>query len=208
LLFITPAMSRPPRIQCFDYRGLHRYFLTVCTLDRARHFTRETTVSMAVSQILQSGSDHDIDITTYCVMPDHIHLLATGTTEAADLCSFMKIAKQKVGWDFRQEKGTYLWQDGFYDHVLRTEDATPAVIRYIINNPVRAGLVSRPQDYPSWGSQTYSREELLELIQGVEEWTPLEEAAPGLKTRPTSDPAYSARSATSGSTRMARRAGM
>lgn len=165
-------MSRPPRIQGFDYIGLNRYFLTICTLDRAHHFSHRDTVSIAVSQILQTGCDHDIDVTTYCVMPDHIHILATGTTEAADLRSFVKIAKQKAGWQFRRETGRYLWQEGFYDHVLRDDEATAGVIRYLINNPIRAGLVSAPEDYQFWGSQTYSREELLEFIQGNEEWIP------------------------------------
>ena len=141
-------MARPPRIQGFDYRGLHRYFLTICTRERAEYFTQLETVQLAMSQILQTGRDHDIDITTYCVMPDHVHILATGTTEAADLRSFAKVSKQKVGWDFRQKTGKYLWQEGFYDHVLRDEDATAGVIRYILNNPVRAGLVARPEDYP------------------------------------------------------------
>ena len=165
-------MARPPRIKDFDYRGFHQYFLTICTLNRTHHFTRSEAVSMAVSEILQSGGKHDIEVTAYCVMPDHVHLLATGTTEAADLQSFMKMAKQTSGWAFRRTTGKRLWQEGFYDHVLRTEDATPGVLRYTINNPVRAGLVKAPEDYEFWGSQTYGRKELLEFIQGCEEWIP------------------------------------
>jgi putative transposase len=43
------------------------------------------------------------------------------------------------------------WQRGFYDHVLRKEEDTRAVAEYIINNPVRAGLVKTWRDYPfSW----------------------------------------------------------
>jgi hypothetical protein len=39
-------------------------------------------------------------------------------------------------------------------------------VRYIINNPVRAGLVADVRDYPFWGSSVYSREALLEYISG------------------------------------------
>ena len=105
-------------------------------------------------------------------MPDHVHLLAGGTTDSADLQAFMKIAKQRTGWSFRQKTSEYLWQEGFYDHVLRSEDAAPSVIRYIINNPIRAGLVSRPDDYEFWGSQIYTRDEVLEFVQSVDEWVP------------------------------------
>ena len=105
-------------------------------------------------------------------MPDHLHILATGLTDAADMTAFMKQAKQQSGWEYRQATRCYLWQEGFYDHVLRDEDAPPAVIRYIIDNPLRAGLVGSPSEYPFWGSQIYSREEVLEFVQFVEPWIP------------------------------------
>jgi hypothetical protein len=56
--------------------------------------------------------------------------------------------------------------------VLRDEDGTASVTRYIVHNPVRAGLVQAPQDYAFWGSLVYSREELLEFIQREAEWVP------------------------------------
>ena len=44
-----------------------------------------------------------------------------------------------------------LWQDGYYERVLRKSEDVLAIIDYILDNPVRAGLVSRPLDYPfSW----------------------------------------------------------
>ena len=49
-------------------------------------------------------------------------------------------------------------------HAL-VEDALADVIRYVINNPVRAGLVESPAAYRYWGSQTYAREEILEFVQ-------------------------------------------
>ncbi len=44
-----------------------------------------------------------------------------------------------------------LWQGGYYERVLRKDEETQSVIDYILDNPVRAGLVKRPLDYPfSW----------------------------------------------------------
>jgi hypothetical protein len=48
--------------------------------------------------------------------------------------------------------------------VLRREEATADVVRYIVNNPIRSRIVERADDYRSWGSSTHSREELLEYI--------------------------------------------
>ena len=41
-----------------------------------------------------------------------------------------------------------LWQDGYYEHLLRDEETTPSVVAYIIGNPVRSHLVEDPAQYP------------------------------------------------------------
>ena len=64
-------------------------------------------------------------------MPDHLHLVVEGLSDGADLQRFVKIAKQRV-----------------VDWVLRPEQTTEDAIRYVLNNPVRAGLVENPEDYP------------------------------------------------------------
>jgi REP-associated tyrosine transposase len=130
-------------------------------------------------RFLQTAGEYDMEVTTYCVMPDHVHILATGLTDAADLIRFVKISKQKAGFDFRATRRQDLWQDGFYDHVLRDDDGMAAVMRYTVNNPVRAGLVRSPLEYDFWGSQSYGREELLDFIVGAEEWIPEWKKKPG-----------------------------
>jgi hypothetical protein len=57
-----------------------------------------------------------------------------------------------------------LWQPQYYDHVLRDEEDTLRVARYIIVNPVRAGLVTSPRDYPFSGSDVMPLETLLEDV--------------------------------------------
>ena len=93
-------------------------------------------------------------------MPDHAHLLAEGAAPESDLCAFMSSFKQKTGFAFATKWGRRLWQVGYYDRILRTDDATLMVVRYILDNPVRAGLVSRFSDYPYSGSDRYTLEEL------------------------------------------------
>ena len=45
-----------------------------------------------------------------------------------------------------------LWQKGFYDHGLRSEEDVVAIARYIVANPIRAGMVARVGDYPFWNA--------------------------------------------------------
>jgi REP element-mobilizing transposase RayT len=79
--------------------------------------------------------------------------------------SFVRLAKQRAGYRFTQAHHQRLWQDSFFDRTLRQEDELADVIAYVVNNPVRAGLVADPSEYGFWGSQTYSREEILEFVQ-------------------------------------------
>jgi len=88
---------------------------------------------------------------TYCLMPDHIHMLWLGAAEQTD---------QMVAIDFFRKQLKPLlapveWQDQPYDHVLREKDrernAFQAAAWYILENPVRAGLVKERGTYPHSG---------------------------------------------------------
>ena len=100
----------------------------------------------------------------YCFMPDHVHLLVEGLKEASDLRRLVKLMKQGSGAAYAMRTGERLWQEGFYDRVLREEEDAKEVARYILNNPVRAGLVTTPREYPYLGSDVWSLDELLESV--------------------------------------------
>ena len=157
-------MARPKRIPGYEYVGVQRYFLTICTDQRVQHFKSAETVDIAVRHFLQIAKRECFAIIVYLVMPDHIHLLLDGQDDGAELLPFVKLAKQKSGFEFKQRTGRRLWQDGYYEHVLRDEERTEDVVFYIIANPVRKGLVKDVMDYPFWGSSLYDREGLLHSI--------------------------------------------
>jgi putative transposase len=158
-------MPRPRRLDDFDYLGCHLYFLTFCALDRQRVFTSDEIVRLAPDQILLTASEQEMEILVYCFMPDHLHLLIEGKSDSANLKDFAKLAKQRSGWHYAQAHGKRLWQEGYYEHVLRGQEYPPQVICYIVENPVRAGLVTAPGEYPFWGSEKYTREEILEFAE-------------------------------------------
>ena len=64
------AMSRPPPFRGFSYRGVHRYLLTFCTIERARIFERPEAVDDALQQIRITASRERFAILAYCFMPD------------------------------------------------------------------------------------------------------------------------------------------
>jgi REP-associated tyrosine transposase len=152
----------PQHLPAFDYRGFYRYFLTFCTFERNSYFVNSENVGLVLNQILRAGAQYQFAVIAYCFMPDHVHLFVEGTREDADLKTFIARAKQYSGFYFRRQTRNSLWQRYGFERMVREDDDTPSAIRYVIGNPVRAGLVQTPMDYPFWGSGVYSREALLE----------------------------------------------
>ncbi|MEO8077784.1 MAG: transposase [Acidobacteriota bacterium] len=69
----------PPHHPRLPYTGKHNYFLTFCTEGRAPVFTEHDAVELVLAQILRAARKCAFEITAYCFMPDHLHLLVRGT---------------------------------------------------------------------------------------------------------------------------------
>jgi len=98
-------------------------------------------------------------------MPDHLHLLIEGETETSDCKRFIARAKQYSGYRHAAIFKERLWQRYGFERILRENEQTAVVARYILENPIRAGLATRVQDYPFLGSFAYTLPQLLESLQ-------------------------------------------
>lgn len=78
-------------------------------------------------------------------MPDHVHWLLELGSEGG-VSAAVRVYRAKVSLAL----GRRIWQKGFYDRALRREEDLVAVARYVVGNPVRAGIVARVGDYPHW----------------------------------------------------------
>lgn len=87
-------------------------------------------------------------ILAYAVMPDHLHLLVAprDTGSVSDIMHSIKRYAAKRINETMARHGP-LWQQSFYDRVIRNEEHLRATIEYIHRNPVSAGLVSEEQQY-------------------------------------------------------------
>jgi REP element-mobilizing transposase RayT len=155
-------MARPPRIRGFDYLGFYRYFLTICVLDRSDVFRHARVVESTMLQFRRTATCERFEFLAYCLMPDHVHFLVAGVSESSDFRAFAKMAKQRSGSAYKKASGRHLWQEGYYDRVLRADEDLKTVARYIIENPARAGLVSSPSEYPYLGSDLWTVDEILD----------------------------------------------
>ena len=95
-------------------------------------------------------------------MPDHVHLLVEGLADGSNCKQFITKSKQCSAHAYAEEFNARLWQPFGFEHVLRDDEKVQVVARYILENPVRAGLTRTVLDYPFLGSQVYDVKELLD----------------------------------------------
>jgi REP element-mobilizing transposase RayT len=160
---------RPLRLHRSLYIGLHAYFLTVCAFDGRRVFADDATASATCEQFLRISRSQRFAVLAYCLMPDHFHALVEAEREDCDFVRLVDRFKQQTGFAHKKRTGSLLWQTRYFDRVLRDDDVPIAVARYIICNPLRAGLCDRVEEYRHVGSSRYS---LAEIVASVQVWNP------------------------------------
>ena len=153
------------RFPSFPYRGCHVYSVTCCARYRRSLFTDAACVEDVTRQLLHLAGANEFEVSAYCFMPDHVHLVLEATSLESGLSRLMNVWKQTTGYAHRRATGTKLWQNGYYDHVLRKDEDRLGAIAYVLSNPLRAGLVSDLRRYPFWGSGVWERDQLLEAVQ-------------------------------------------
>jgi putative transposase len=162
--------GKPEHLKTFDYTGVHQYFLTFCTYQRRMLFVSRECTDVVYAQFLRAAADEGFAILAYCFMPDHVHLLVEGQHADSDCRRFIARAKQFSGFHFQKTFGQCLWQRYGFERSLRAEESALAVARYILENPIRARLVERVEDYPFLGSSVYTVDEILEAVQMGVQW--------------------------------------
>ena len=157
-----PALSAPralphrkprPRMGSFDYRGPYAYHIILLTQGRSPRLADRSLARRCVEHLKRTAERLGFRLLAFSLMPDHLHALVLGRHDAADLIRFVQRFKQVTAFDFKRETGLRLWQQSFYDRVLRIEEDLADVAAYILNNPQRSGLAVNSNGYPLSGRE-------------------------------------------------------
>jgi putative transposase len=140
------------RLPAEEYIGRKWFFVTMCCHNRGPIFSNPGCATWVLEFLRSESILHEFLIDAYCAMPDHLHFLAFGISVTSDLLKFSQSFKQKTTFRYLETKGAKLWQDNFYDHILRSYEEPTRVASYIWLNPVREGLCKDFQEYPHSGS--------------------------------------------------------
>jgi REP element-mobilizing transposase RayT len=127
------------------------YLVTFVSWERRRHFADAQAATACITALLDVRSWQHSRLLAWVLMPDHWHgLLELGGDD--DLSCLVRQLKASSARRVRlaREAVGKVWGAGFHDRALRREDDLVDMARYLVLNPVRAGLVRRVRDYPYW----------------------------------------------------------
>ena len=133
--------------------------VTIGVRARAPIFASPFVAVAGVETLKGHATKTGVPIYGYCLMPDHVHLVL-GASATCDIVTFVgqfKNLAQRAAW-LRGVPGAF-WQPSFWDHFLRNDEDVETAVTYVLNNPVRSGLVRRWQDYLSSGSLVFDLRE-------------------------------------------------
>jgi REP element-mobilizing transposase RayT len=149
------GLRRPKRLGTFSYTGRFVYFVTCATPERRKVFTDADGVRVCAEQIVRTCGEREFEVLAYVFMEDHLHLLIRGLTDGSSFKPSMTLIRQRTALVWRRARSERLWQDGYFERVLRPTDDLFSLIRYIRDNPRVAGLPAERADYPFvWSAAT------------------------------------------------------
>lgn len=126
------------------------YLLTAVVDRRGPIFDDWWLGRLVVRQLREAHEDEWVDSLAFVVMPDHIHWLVQ--LQDKTLSELMCRIKSRSSLTVNRALGRKgrLWQKGYHDRGVRREEDLKDFARYVVCNPIRAGLVKRVHDYPLW----------------------------------------------------------
>ena len=121
------------------------YHIVTSTRERTPTFADFYLARTAIRVLIEEDRLGQVTTLAFVLMPDHLHWLLQLEEDIA-IARVVGRVKSLIA----RRCGEAVWQPGFYDHALRKDEDLAAVARYIVANPLRAGLVKRLGDYPHW----------------------------------------------------------
>jgi REP element-mobilizing transposase RayT len=145
----SPHQSHQLRVGRVSESG-RIYLVTSNTKDRQPIFGDWRTGKLVAQQFGQAEYEGLVHSLAWVVMPDHFHWLVQLKSNSLNHVVGRTKSRACLAINTLHGRTGSIWQQGFHDHALREEEDLKAMARYIILNPVRAGLVKRVGDYPLW----------------------------------------------------------
>ncbi|MDO5435520.1 MAG: transposase [Clostridia bacterium] len=145
------TMSRKARIKSIG--GIYHVMLR--GINRQQIFYDKEDYDHFAKVLQQVRQVSGMKLHAYCMMGNHIHLLVQETEEPIETI-FKRIGSAFVYWyNLKYERVGHLFQDRYRSEPVDSDTYYLTVLRYILQNPVKAGICARPEDYPYSSAKDY-----------------------------------------------------
>jgi putative transposase len=144
--------TEPPKRFRFDYKGMHRYVITLAVFGGKKIFASHETVSSVLNCLRDAAQRQRFEVYAYCFLPDRLELIVRGKDQDSDMKKFLaefRASSSSVG---EKTLGHALWKRKYRERVLRKTEETRRTVERVLHLPVLAGLVRLPSEYPFAGS--------------------------------------------------------
>ncbi|HXK01954.1 MAG TPA: transposase [Verrucomicrobiae bacterium] len=123
------------------------------------HYLRDPRVAQTVADTLKYGANHLhlYDLRAWVIMSNHVHILIDPHAELTSITSRIKSFSAREANRILNRTGQPFWALESYDHWVRSTRESDHIVRYIEFNPLKAGIVEKPEDY-RWSSASAGRE--------------------------------------------------
>lgn len=111
-------------------------------------YLRLPAIAGIVVDGIRQGANNDYMLHSWVVMPNHVHLLMTPRVDVPSLLHRLKGVSAREANKLLGRTGRPFWQNESYDRLVRDADEFQRIGKYILRNPVRAGLARSAEEYP------------------------------------------------------------
>lgn len=154
LFAITDEKEREQQAYLNERRAFGRWDTTLDKATNGPYWLAHPAIAAVVAEALHYRHTKVYDLLAFCIMSTHVHLVCTpleyaeGQYHALDkIMQSLKRHTARQANLILQREGTF-WHEENYDHFARDGQELERIIRYVLNNPVKAGLVEKWQDWP------------------------------------------------------------
>lgn len=143
------------RLPGADYSERRTYFVTFNTKEKRPFFNDPVLAAQLLSVIIRARLEMGFCVYGFCIMPEHVHFMVQPVYEIS-LTDIVRSIKGRMTPIFRRYRPkTTLWQRGYVEKIIVDDKEFHDILRYIIRNPVKAGLAEDEFGYPFSGVMDY-----------------------------------------------------
>jgi len=147
----------------FDYRGMHRYLVTLPTFRGRQVFLDPSRITPVLDALRELARVHEFNVFAYCFLPERLIMQLHGSTPGSDLRKFLPAFRLRAAELLEPLLGHALWKRSYLERVLTRSAESAEVARQVFRLPVSAGLARTAESYQYLGSLSEDVEQLLRV---------------------------------------------